>query len=69
MVSEVLKICKKSYLLMYITAKVKQQKTKGLVVSYNFLSEVPSKLEMQCKTGICFAFNFAWYSIKLDVAL
>ena len=32
MVSEVLKTCKKSYLLMYIRVKVKQQETTGLVV-------------------------------------
>ena len=53
MVNEVLKTCKKSYLLIYIKkAKVKQQETKGLVVSCNFLQEVPSKLEIQCKKGI-----------------
>ena len=37
MVNEVLKTCKKSYLLMYIKAKIKQEETKGLVVSRNFL--------------------------------
>ena len=36
MVSGVLKTCKKSYLLMYIKAKVKQQETKGVVVSCYF---------------------------------
>ena len=36
MVGEVLKTCKKSYLLMYIKAKVKQQETKGVVVSCYF---------------------------------
>ena len=39
MLSEVLKTCKKSYLLMYIyiKTKAKQQEAKGLVVSCNFL--------------------------------
>ena len=37
MLNEVLKSCKKSYLLMYIKeAKVKQLETEGLVASYNF---------------------------------
>ena len=69
MVGEVLKTCKKSYLLMDIKAKVKQQETKGLVVSCNFLYEVPSKFEIQCKTDICFAFNSVWYFIKIDIVL
>ena len=37
MVNEVLKTCKKSYLLIYIKAKLNQQEIKGLVVSRNFL--------------------------------
>ena len=30
--------------------------------------EVPLRLEIQCKSGMYFSFNFAWYSIKLDIA-
>ena len=70
MLNEVLKICKKSFLLMHIKAKVKQQETKRIVVSCNFL--LPSKLEIQCKTpDMYFAFNFAWNSIilKLHIVL
>ena len=37
MVNEVLKTCKKSYLLTYIKVKLKQQETKGLAVSCKFL--------------------------------
>ena len=51
-----------------LKADVKQQEIKELVaVSCNFLQEVPSKLDIQCKTGMHFSFNFAWYSIKLDI--
>ena len=42
MVNQVLKTCKKSYLLMHIKAKVKQQETKGLVASYTSLSFIRS---------------------------
>ena len=37
MVDEVLKTCKKCYLLMYIKTKVKQQEAKGQVVPCYFL--------------------------------
>ena len=42
-----------------VKAHVKQDK--------NFLKEVPLRLEIQCKTGMYLSFNFAWYSIKLDI--
>ena len=35
-------------------------------MSYKFLQEVPSKLEIQCKKGMCFSLDFGWYSIHLD---
>ena len=31
--------------------------------------EVPSKLEIQCKTSVHFSFNFGWRSIQLDILL
>ena len=31
--------------------------------------EVPSKLEIQCKSDKNLAFNFAWYSIQLGIGL
>ena len=37
MVSKFLKSSKKSYLLIHVKTKVKQQETKGLVVSCDFL--------------------------------
>ena len=33
----------------------------------NFLQEVPLRLEILCKTGMYFLFNFSWYFIKLDI--
>ena len=38
-----------------VKANIKQQEIKDLVVvSYKFLLEVPSKLEIQCKEGVHF---------------
>ena len=51
-----------------VKADVKQQEIKGLV-SYNTVKEVPSKLEIQYKTGVHISFNFDWYSIQLDIVL
>ena len=51
--------------MIYADVKVdlKQQVKKGLVAaSYNFLSEVPSKHEIKCKTSMYFSFNFGCYS-------
>ena len=49
-------------------ANVKQQEINDLAaVSYKFLQEVPSKLEIQCKKGIYFSFDLGWYSIHLDI--
>ena len=46
---------------------VKQQTKTGSYTS-NFLLEVPSsKHEIQCIAGMYFSFNFAWYSIQLDI--
>ena len=51
-----------------VKANVKQQKIKEIeAASYKFLWEVPTKLEMQCKKGMCFSFNFGLHSIQLDV--
>ena len=51
-----------------VKANIKQQEIKDLVaVSEKFLLEVPSKLEMQCKNGVYFSFDFVWYSIHLDI--
>ena len=36
-----------------------------MAASYKFLQEVPSKLEIQCKKGMHFSFDFGWYSIIL----
>ena len=38
-----------------------------MAVSYKFSEEVPSKLEMQCKKGIYFSFDFGWYTIQVDI--
>ena len=52
-----------------VKATVKQQEIKEQVAaSFKFLSEVPSKLEIQCKKGMYFSFNFGWYSIRLDLS-
>ena len=38
-----------------------------VAVSRNFLKGIPSKLEIQCRAGVYFSFNFAWNSIQLDL--
>ena len=38
-----------------------------MAVSHRLLYKVPSKLEIQCKEGVYFSFNFGWYSIPLDI--
>ena len=47
-----------------LKADVKQQETKKLVaVSCKFSEEIHSNLEIDCKTGMHFSFNFDWCSI------
>ena len=42
-----------------VKANKNNKKIKDLVaVSYKILEEVPSKLEIQCKNGIYFSFDF-----------
>ena len=68
MLNEVLKICEK-IMPDDVKANIKQQEINDLVaVSYNFLYEVPSKLEKQCKKENYFTLDFGWYSIHLEVA-
>ena len=31
-----------------------------MAASYKFLSEVPSKLDIQCKRGMYFSFDLGW---------
>ena len=51
-----------------VKANLKQQEIKEIeAASYKFLWEGPTKLEMQCKKGMCFSFNFGLHSIQLDV--
>ena len=38
-----------------------------MAVSYKLLQGVPSKLDLQCKEGMYFSFNFGWCSIKVDI--
>ena len=38
-----------------------------VAVSFKFLQELPSKLEVQCKKGMFFSFDFGWYFISLDI--
>ena len=46
-----------------IKANVQKKEIKELMaVSYKFLQEVPSKLEIHCKKGMYISFNFDWYS-------
>ena len=49
-----------------VKANVKQQQTKDLAVVpfFFFFKKVPSKLEIQCKKGVYFLFDFGWYSIQ-----
>ena len=50
-----------------VKANIKQQDVKVLVaVSYKFLYEVPSNLELQCKKDVYFSFDISWNSIHLD---
>lgn len=41
-----------------------------VAASCNFYKKyiyILAKLEVKCKTSICFLFNFAWYYIQLDI--
>ena len=50
-----------------VKSNIKQKDIKDAVAaSYKLLQEVPSKLQIQCKKGIYFSFDFGWYSINLD---
>ena len=50
-----------------VKSNIKQQEIKDLVsASCKFLSEVPSKRQIQCKKDTYFSFDFGWYSIHLD---
>ena len=48
-------------------ANVKQDIKKLVTVFYTFLQEILLVLEMQCNKGMYFPFNFAWYSVELDI--
>ena len=56
-------------LLIDIAKKLyNKNEIKDLVsVCNNILHEVPSKLEIQCKKGMYFLFDFCWYSIHFDI--
>ena len=45
-----------------VRVDLKQQEIKrtGLTISCNVLYKVPSKLEIQCKTGVDSCFNWKW---------
>ena len=43
-------------------ANVKQEIKELVTVLYTFLKEILLVPEMQCREGMCFPFNFAWYS-------
>ena len=47
--------------------KTTRNKRSVVVVSFKFLQELPSKLEIQCKKGMYFSFDFGWYFINLDI--
>ena len=47
-----------------ISADVKANKTTR---NERSVSEVPSKLEISCRKGIHFSFDFGWDSINLDI--
>ena len=38
-----------------------------VAVSFKFLQELPSKLEIPCKKGMFFSFDFGWYFISFDI--
>ena len=44
-----------------------RDKRSVVAISFKFLQELPSKLEIQCKKGMYFSFDFAWYFINLDI--
>ena len=48
--------------------KITRNKRSVVAVSFKFLQELPSKLEIQCKKGMYFSFDFGWYFINLDIA-
>ena len=50
-----------------VKADIKQEIKELVAISCNFLYKVPSKLEIQSKTGVYFSFKFVWYSNQLDV--
>ena len=50
-----------------VKANIKHEIKKLVAVSYTFLYEVPTKLEIQFKKGIHFSFKFGWYSIQLEI--
>ena len=55
-----------------VKASIKPEKTRNKrsgSSSYKFLEEVPSKLEVQCKKGVYFTFDFGRYFINLDIGL
>ena len=47
--------------------KITRNKRSVVAVSFKFLQELPSKLEIQCKKGMYFSFDFGWYFINLDI--
>ena len=52
-----------------VKANKNKKKIKDLALSYKFLQDVPSKLEMQYERGMYFSFDFGWYSIHFDCPL
>ena len=52
----------------HVKVNVKQQDMNYLVaVSYKFLQEVPSKLEIHCKKGMHYYLILVGFSIHLDI--
>ena len=47
--------------------KITRNKRSVVAVSFKFLQELPSKLEIQCKKGMYFSFDFGRYFINLDI--
>ena len=47
--------------------QVRNKQTCWLAVPYKLLQEVPSKLDIQCKEGMYFSFNFGWCSIQINI--
>ena len=52
-----------------IKANKNNKKIKDLALSYNFLQDVPSKLEVQYESGMYFSFDFCGYSIHFHCPL